>query len=76
MISRTDRQQIELVKGATSIQITVDGWCHLDLTRDKKLYHDIALAIQDYLIRHDSTTVNSLRRSDIVRSRDIHSIEH
>jgi len=55
MITLADRLFIEQTKKArkVSVRILTDTGetLTLDLARDKKLYHDIALAMQDYIAR-------------------------
>lgn len=55
MISPVDRLFIEQTKKARKVSLTLTtqtgDTLTLDLIQDKKLYHDIALAIQDYITR-------------------------
>lgn len=55
MISPVDRLFIEQTKKARRVSLTLTAQTGetltLDLVYDKKLYHDIALAIQDYITR-------------------------
>lgn len=55
MITPADRLFIEQTKKARKVSMGIladtGETLTLDLIQDKKLYHDIALAIQDYITR-------------------------
>lgn len=56
LINPTDRHFIERTKQARAVSITINpghsDMLHRDLAFDRKLYHDIAIAIQDYYVRN------------------------